>query len=67
MIPTIGLMIGCYIIARSLDMINHSKGGEAPLVVNVMSAIAIIVAALGMFSLFTSGIDALNIISGLME
>lgn len=55
MIPTIGFMIGCYIIARSIEMFfKDYKGNVARIVMGVIAVILIIVTVMSIFDLFSA-------------
>ena len=54
MIPTIGVMIGLYIIARCSEMWEHSQSGA----VKFLAAVAAIVSLIGVFGLLISGLLA---------
>ncbi len=55
MIPTIGLMIGFYIIARSFEMIGRSTQGSVAMAVRIFSAVAILMSIFGIYHLVTQG------------
>lgn len=50
MIPSIGLMIGAYIITRMVELL----GNEGRLITKILSVITIIIAVLVIASLFSS-------------
>ena len=50
MIPTIGLMVGSYIIAKMVALLKKETT-----ITNVFCVIAIIISLLGMFDLMVSG------------
>jgi len=54
-IPTIGLMIGFYIITRMISLASRSGDRAESALVKIFAVITILVAALGMVSLLTSG------------
>ena len=57
MIPTIGLMIGFYIVTRMLSLATRKGDRAEASVVRISAALTLIVAVLGMVSLFMSGIS----------
>jgi len=52
MIPTIGVMIGAYIITRMLDIALREQTG---IIVMIFAVLTIIVACFGMLALISSG------------
>lgn len=58
MIPTIGLMIGAYIIARMVELLSRSDRGPTT---KVFAAISIIVALLSMYDLISAGVKSSGI------
>lgn len=61
MIPSIGYMIGCYVLTRMLSLIIGKREGKESPVTIIFAAITIIVALYGMYVIFNSELD----ISGL--
>lgn len=55
MIPTIGLMIGFYIIARCLEMLGLPATGGLSFIMRIFAAVSILVAIIGIVSLVNSG------------
>lgn len=52
MIPTIGVMIGCYIVVRMADLISLQ---DRSMTVKVLASLAILVAVFSMADLVKSG------------
>jgi len=57
MIPTIGIMVGCYIFTRMLDLIIGGREGKASIVTILFVVIIVVITIYGMYDLFTSGLD----------
>jgi len=57
MIPTIGIMVGLYIITRMLSLLLKNKDGKESIVTGVFAGITILVTLYSIYSLYTSGID----------
>lgn len=67
MLPALASMIGFYIIARSVEMISHSRTGDSPNVVNVLAAISIAMAVIGMATIFVLGVQVDNLANEFRE
>lgn len=52
MIPTIGIMIGAYIITRMIDLLMQEKTG---IVVSLFAVLTLIVTGIGLFILLVGG------------
>lgn len=65
MIPTIGFMIGAYIITRCLEMIGRSKDNSIASAVRIVATLTIIVAIIGMALLALSSDQATSIFQGI--
>jgi hypothetical protein len=57
MIPTIGIMVGLYIITRMLSLLLKNKEGKESIVTGVFAGITILFTLYSIYSLFTSGVD----------
>lgn len=55
MIPTIGVMIGCYIVTRMVYMVSVKDRDIDRIVVGILAIITIIVAIGGMIDLVATG------------
>ena len=62
MIPTIGIMVGLYVITRMLDFIIPKKDGNTSGVVQIFAIITILFTLYAIYSLFTGGVDFSNIL-----
>ena len=58
MLPTIGVMIGFYIVVRMVQAILPEDPTWARIIVGTLAAVALVVAVLGIGDLMTSGSDA---------
>jgi len=61
MIPTIGTMIGAYIIAKLLWIIGIKGDSEASVLTKIFCVIGIIVSVFGIYSLMTTGSSIPNL------
>lgn len=52
MIPSIGIMVGFYIITRMISLLSRAGDRSEPGIVKLMAVITILVAGLVMMSLF---------------
>ncbi len=55
MIPEIGLMVGFYIITRTISFLTRKDLRAEPFVVKVFSAVTILITIIIMLSLFVRG------------
>ena len=60
MIPTIGLMIGAYIITRMVSFISRSGERKEPSIVIVCAIITIIVVLISLVALFASSVSTIS-------
>ena len=63
MIPTIGIMVGLYVITKMLDFIIPKKDGNINVVVQIFAIITIFFTLYAIYSLFTTGVDLSSILS----
>ena len=52
MVPTIGIMVGCYIITRMTSYLARTGDRKEEAIVQIFAAITIAITALGILSLF---------------
>ena len=57
MIPTIGVMVGLYVITKMLDYIVPKKDGNPSVVVQLFAVITILFTLYAIYSLFTTGVN----------
>jgi hypothetical protein len=62
MVPTIGIMVGLYVITKMLDFIIPKKDGKTSGVVQIFAVITILFTFFAIYSLYTSGIDLSSIL-----